>query len=154
MTFPFKSKDVLAKKESWYICYQDYCAGFGSEHLLWLRLWRGNQTLLQIKREQIENMILSNFLFRGSRSYHFRGKLDMINDYCFLCTYWLASYGWWLYAYSDKSTLVENAPWLNVIWPCDTGAFITRMSYISTDEQSADIFLPSLLQSWNCVCQR
>ena len=82
-------------------------------------------------------MILSNFLFRGSRSYHFRGKLDMINDYCFSCIYWLTSYDWWLYAYSDKSILVENAPWLNVMWPCDmypksdTSALITRMSYIS-----------------------
>ena len=64
----------------------------------------------------------------------------MINDYCFSCIYWLTSYDWWLYAYSDKSILVENAPWLNVMWPCDTGAFITKMSYISTDEKSADIF--------------
>ena len=75
----------------------------------------------------------------------------MINDYCFLCIYWLTSYDWWLYAYSDKSTLVENAPWLNVMWPCDTGAFITRMSYISTDEQSADIFTKPLAKLKWCT---
>ena len=77
-----------------------------------------------------------NILFRGSRPYHFRGKLDMINGCCFLCTYWLTSYGCWLYAYSDKSTFVKNVPWLNVTWPCDmypkddTGALSTWMSYI------------------------
>ena len=77
-----------------------------------------------------------NFWFGGSRPYHIKGKLDMINVCCFLCTYWLTSYGWWLYAYRDKFTFVENVPWLNVMWPCDmypkddTGALITRMSYI------------------------
>ena len=74
----------------------------------------------------------------------------MINVCCFLCTYWLTSYGWWLYAYSDKSTLVENAPWPNVMWPCDIGAFITRMSYISTAEQSVDIFTKPLVKLKLC----
>ena len=92
-----------------------------------------------------------NILFRGSRPYHFRGKLDMINVCCFLCTYWLTSYGWWLYAYSDKSTLVENAPWLNVMWPCDTSAFITRMSYISTDEKNANNFTKPLAKLKLCT---
>ena len=77
-------------------------------------------------------MILSNFYSEGVD--HITGKFGMINDYYFLCTYWLTSYGWWLYAYCDKSTLVENASWLNAMWPCDTGAFITKMSYISIDE--------------------
>ena len=136
MIFSSVSEVILAEKESWYICYQDYCVGFASEYFFMIKIMK-NLTLLHIKREQIENMILSNFLFRGSRPCHFRGKLDMLNVYCFLCTYWLRSYGWWLYAYSDKYTLVENAPWLNVMWPCDmylksdTGALITRMSYIT-----------------------
>ena len=99
---------------------------------------------LYVHHEKVLNYHLKvekiNFWFRGSRPYHFRGKLDMNNVCCFLCTYWLTSYGWWLYAYSDKSTLVENAQWLNVMWPCDTGALITRMSYISTNEQNVDIF--------------
>ena len=116
---------------------------------------------------KIENI---DFWFRGSRPYHFRGKLDMINVCCFLCTYWLTSYGWWLYAYSDKSTLVENAQWLNVMWPCDTGALITRMSYISyyyirdmvgryviklsyisTNERNVDIFTKPLAKLKLCT---
>ena len=81
-------------------------------------------------------MFLLYFYSKGVDHITSEVNLKMINDYCFLCTYWLTSYGWWLYAYSDKSILVENAPWLNVMWPCDmylksgTGALITRMSYI------------------------